>query len=89
MEHDVSLSRSDYAQGDNLNPQPDLIKDLLASSSNGSTLTVADFVKLRKARCERQKRENPNPQYGAMQNQIACTEVALILRSLGIEVRYL
>lgn len=83
VEHDVSLSRFDYAQGDNHTPQPELIKDLLAASSNGSTLTVADFVNLRKARYERQKRENSKLRYAALQNQIACTEVALVLKVFG------
>ena len=45
VEHDISISRSDYAQGNNINPRQDLIEDLLESSSNGSTLTVADLVK--------------------------------------------
>ena len=83
VEHDVSLSRYDYAQGDNHTPQPELIKDLLAASSNGSSLTMVDFVNFRKARFERQKRENPKIEYGAMQNQLACAEIALILKVFG------
>ena len=83
VEHDISLTRFDHAQGDNLTPQPELIKDLLASSSDGSTLTIADLASLRKNRIARQKRENPILRYGAFQNQIACTEIALILKVLG------
>lgn len=51
--HDVSLSQFDHAQVGNITSQPELIENLLAASSNGSMLTVADFVKLRKARYAR------------------------------------
>ena len=79
VEHDISLFRRDFAKGDNNNPQPDLIRDILAASSDGKTLTVADFVKLRKARLACQRRENPELHFEAMQNQFAYAEVALIL----------
>lgn len=83
VEHDVSMTRFDYAQGDNHTPQPELIANLLAKSGNGSTLTLADFVKLRKERYARQAKENPKLEYGKLQNYIACTEVALILKVFG------
>ena len=76
-------SRVSTTQGDNHTPQPKLIKDLLAASSNRFTLTVAEFFKLCKARYERQERENPKLQFKALQNQIACTEAALILKVFG------
>ncbi|KAI4268584.1 MAG: hypothetical protein LQ337_007758 [Flavoplaca oasis] len=83
VEHDVSLTRRDFAQGDNNTPQADLIEDLLNASSNGKTITVDDFVKLRKRRYERQKADNPKLEFQGMQVQIACTEVALILKVFG------
>ena len=83
VEHDVSLTRFDYAQGDNHTPQPELIKDLLAASSNGSTFTLADLVNFRKARFERQKRDNPKLHFEDAQNQVACGEIALILGVFG------
>ncbi|KAL8741938.1 MAG: hypothetical protein Q9190_005513 [Brigantiaea leucoxantha] len=83
VEHDVSLSRFDTAQGDNHSRQPELIKDMLAASSNGSTLTISDLVALRKRRHERQSRENPEMQYGSFENTLASAEIALILKVLG------
>ncbi|KAL8856071.1 MAG: hypothetical protein Q9178_007327 [Gyalolechia marmorata] len=83
VEHDVSMTRLDAAQGDNITPQPDLIADLLASSSNGKTITIDDFVGLRKRRYEKQKQDNPQLDFQGLQVQIACTEVALVLKVLG------
>ncbi|KAL8824044.1 MAG: hypothetical protein Q9191_005341 [Dirinaria sp. TL-2023a] len=83
VEHDVSLSRRDFAQGDNIRRQPDLISNLLAASSNGEKITLIDFVKLRKDRLAEQRRVNPKLHFQAWQNQLACAEVALILKVLG------
>ncbi|KAL8820942.1 MAG: hypothetical protein Q9223_000930 [Gallowayella weberi] len=83
VEHDVSLTRLDIAQGDNITPQPDLIDGLLASSSNGITMTIDDFVTLRRQRYEKQKADNPDLAFQGMQVQIACTEIALILKVFG------
>ena len=83
VEHDVSMTRLDFAQGDNNTPQPQLIADLLASSSNGKTITIPDFVGLRKQRYEKQKATNQTLEFKGMQVQIACTEIALILKVFG------
>ncbi|KAL8875604.1 MAG: hypothetical protein Q9198_006061 [Flavoplaca austrocitrina] len=83
VEHDVSLTRRDFAQGDNNMPQADLIEDLLNASRNSKTITIDDFVKLRKRRYERQRADNPKLEFQGMQVQIACTEVALILKVFG------
>ncbi|KAL8966248.1 MAG: hypothetical protein Q9183_003456, partial [Haloplaca sp. 2 TL-2023] len=50
VEHDVSLTRLDFAQGDNTSPQADLIEGLLAASANGKTISLDDFVALRRKR---------------------------------------
>lgn len=84
VEHDVSLTRRDYLQeAKNIDPQADLIEDLLNSSSDGKTLTIEDFSALRKRRIQNQLDENPGLNYGSMQHQIACTEIALVLDLLG------
>ena len=83
VEHDVSMTRLDFAQGDNNTAQPQLIADLLASSSNGKTITIPDFVGLRKRRYEKQKEDNQKLEFQGMQVQIACTEIALILKVFG------
>lgn len=69
VEHDNSLSRFDHDQGDNLTPPPELIKDILIASSDGITLNVLDFVKLRTARIERHSEVSPKVHYMAFQNQ--------------------
>ncbi|KAI4241545.1 MAG: hypothetical protein L6R40_004525 [Gallowayella cf. fulva] len=83
IEHDVSLTRLDAAQGDNNTPQPELIDNLLTSSSNGKTITLDDFVKLRRQRYEKQKADNPDLDFHGMRVQIACAEVAMILKVFG------
>ncbi|KAL9614742.1 MAG: hypothetical protein Q9167_000811 [Letrouitia subvulpina] len=83
VEHDVSFSRLDAGQGDNLSPQPHLIRDILSASSNGSTLTGTDFVELRKRRYARQKEDNKELVFGASQSQLASAEIALILKVFG------
>ncbi len=86
VEHDISLTRYDYdhGRGDNLTIQPDLVRDLLAGSSDGGrTLSAEDLATLRRRRIEKQKEINPGLLYGPMQHQIACTEIALVLSVLG------
>jgi hypothetical protein len=84
FEHDISLTRRDYLQGEGNNaPQPDLFENLLACSKDGKTLTMEDFAALRKRRIERQLDDNPGLHYGSLQHQIACSKIALVLDLLG------
>ena len=84
IEHDISLTRRDYQQGDNIRPQPDLVQDLLASSSDGGqTLTAEDLAALRRRRIATQKEANPGVLYGPLQHIFACAEIALLLDVFG------
>ncbi|KAF7560120.1 heme-thiolate peroxidase [Stylonectria norvegica] len=83
VEHDISLTRRDHQQGDNITLQPDLVRDLLASSTDGKTLTAADLAALRRRRIDKQHEVNPGLYYGPLQHQIACTEIALVLDVFG------
>ena len=84
VEHDISLTRRDHAQGDNLSRQPDHSEDLVASSSDGGhTLSAEDLAALRRRRIEKQKEVNPGLVYGPLQHQIACAEISLILDVFG------
>ena len=83
IEHDVSLSRRDFAEGDNHSPQKDLIADLLASSSNGKFLTTDDFARFRHHRLEQQQQNNKTLEFGKLQQTLARAEVALIQTVLG------
>ena len=83
IEHDVSLTRRDFAQGNNRTPQPDLVQELLDSSSYGKKLTAEDLAGLRRRRIEQQKKDNPALNYGTYENRVACGEIALILGVFG------
>ena len=83
VEHDVSMTRLDKAQGDNNSPQPHLIADLIAASSNGKTITINDFVGVRRKRYATQKEDNPDLDFQGLRVQIACTEIALVLKVFG------
>lgn len=84
VEHDISLTRLDQAQGDNLSPQPRLIQDLLASSSDGgTTLSLEDLSNFRKQRIAQQRTDNPHLVYAAREHRLACGESALLLGVFG------
>ncbi|KIL89420.1 hypothetical protein FAVG1_06998 [Fusarium avenaceum] len=83
VEHDVSLTRQDHQQGDNITLQQDLVEDLLASSKDGKVITANDLAEFRKKRIARQKADNPGLQYGAFEHDLACAEIALILNVIG------
>lgn len=83
IEHDISLVRWDFAQGDNTSVQPDLIAELLGSSSNGKTITKNDFVQLRRKRYLQQKADNPDLDFDGPMPLTAYCEVALILNVIG------
>lgn len=72
IEHDVSLSRRDTAQGDNCSPQKDLIAGLIMSSSDGVVITNEDLARFRRQRLYQQKRENPDLLFTNVQNTMAC-----------------
>ena len=84
IEHDISLTRRDIAQpaGNNA-PQPDLIKEMLASSSDGENLSVDDLGKFIKNRIHQQLKDNPDLVYGPDQHQVNCGQVALMMHCFG------
>lgn len=83
VEHDISWTRRDHQQGDNITLQKDLVEDLLASSKDGQTLTANDLAEFRKKRIVRQREDNPGLQYGSFEHDLACAEIALILNVIG------
>ncbi|KAF3089560.1 hypothetical protein TWF706_010417 [Orbilia oligospora] len=87
VEHDVSLVRRDFAQGDNTTIQPDLLHDLLASASDsgngGKIFTIQDFAQFRNRRLEQQKRENSKLNFGLREAILAFGEVALVMSVWG------
>ena len=82
IEHDVSMTRRDFAQGDSASKQKDLVEQL-TSIGNGDKVTIDDFAELRKKRYEQQKRDNGQLDFGQKEYTSACSEVSLILAVYG------
>ncbi|KAK0714739.1 Chloroperoxidase [Lasiosphaeris hirsuta] len=84
IEHDISLTRRDRAQGDCITPQPDLVEALLdCSSDGGETIAARDLAGFRELRIATQKEQNPDALYGRLQHSFACMEIALLLGTFG------
>ncbi|KAF9698452.1 hypothetical protein EKO04_003423 [Ascochyta lentis] len=84
VEHDISLTRRDHGQKEgNCARQEDLVDDLLASSIDGKNVTREDLANLRKRRIAQQREDNPSLTYGALQHEMSCGEIALILGVFG------
>jgi hypothetical protein len=83
VEHDVSLTRRDFAQGDNHSPQEDLIAGLISSSADGKFITTDDLAQFRRQRLEQARKENPQLMFGSAQNRMACDEAAFIQKVFG------
>ena len=87
VEHDVSLTRRDIGQGDNITRQEDLISELIVVSSNGKEITTENFAVRRRQRLEQQEHENPSLTFDSLAHQLGCTEIALIQTLFGVKSR--
>ena len=87
VEHDVSMSRRDLAQGDNHSAQKDLVHDMLASARDGQTLTVDDWATFRLQRIEQQKRDNRALNFGPAQDAMGLAETAFLQTTFGDRAR--
>ncbi|KAM0798254.1 putative peroxidase [Usnea florida] len=83
IEHDVSMSRRDMAQGDNHTAQHDLISALLASSLDSETLTPSDLSRFRRYRIAQQQADNPALDFGSIQDLLGLSENAILQRVFG------
>lgn len=84
VEHDISLTRRDFAQEEgNCARQEDLVRNLLACSKDGKSITREELAALRKRRIEKQREDNPGLIYGPLQHEMSCGEIALILGVFG------
>jgi hypothetical protein len=85
VEHDVSLTRRDYGEGDNITVQRDLVEALLDSSSDGGkTISIDDLIKYRATRMDQQKSKNPRGvKFGPQQQRVALGEVAFTVGLFG------
>ncbi|KAF6225981.1 hypothetical protein HO173_012611 [Letharia columbiana] len=87
VEHDVSMSRRDFAQGDNHSKQDDLVDDMLASARDGKDLTVNDWATFRVRRIEQQRRDNPKLNFGSLQDTMGLAETAFLQTTFGDRAR--
>ena len=84
VEHDVSLTRKDYNEGDNVTLQPDLVAAMLASSSaGGKTISLDDLLVYREKRMEEQKARNERVVFGDEQQRVAYGELAFTVGLFG------
>lgn len=87
VEHDVSMSRRDFAQGDNHSKQEDLVGEMLASARDGQGITVDDWAGFRLRRIEQQRRDNPKLEFGGIQDTMGLAETAFIQKTFGVRGR--
>jgi hypothetical protein len=82
IEHDASLTRNDFIQGDNHSLQPKLLEALLADAE-GDYLTVESLAKSR-ARREKESLAAGSPPLSTKSMTLGYGESALILQAMGI-----
>jgi hypothetical protein len=82
IEHDASLSRNDFIQGDNHSLQPKLLEALLADAE-GDFITAESLAKSR-ARREKESLAAGSPPMSMKTTTLAYGESALILQAMGI-----
>lgn len=82
IEHDASLSRRDFSEGDNHSLQPDLI-DALLNDGEGDSLTVASLAKSR-ARREKESQAKGAKALSSTAQTLAYGEAALLLQAMGV-----
>ena len=84
LEHDVSLSRRDHAQGDNCTSQKDLVAAIVSSSTDGRYVSTTDFAALRVHRLQQQKQENPSLDLGRTHLITTSGQVAFLQTMFGV-----
>ena len=85
VEHDVSLTRRDIGQGDNITCQQDLISGLISVLSNGKEITTENFAVRRRQRLEQQEQENNSLTFDSLAHQLNCTDIASIQKLFGVK----
>jgi len=83
IEHDASLTRKDYGEGDNHTPQPDLIEQLKELSPDGQTLGWTEMAKARNLRVQQEQASDPSFNFDLRHKSLALGEATLVLRILG------
>jgi hypothetical protein len=82
IEHDASLSRRDFVEGDNHSPQQDLIEAMI-NDAVGGFITEESLAKTR-ARREKDSQAKGSPALGVKAQTLAYGEAALLIQALGV-----
>jgi hypothetical protein len=82
IEHDASLTRKDYIEGDNSHVQPALVDALIADTDNTGYVTVRSLAKTR-ARREEESKKAGSPALAGKAATLAIGETGLLLQALG------
>eukprot|EP00475_Leptophrys_vorax_P005369 TRINITY_DN1324_c0_g2_i1.p1 TRINITY_DN1324_c0_g2~~TRINITY_DN1324_c0_g2_i1.p1 ORF type:complete len:237 (+),score=55.96 TRINITY_DN1324_c0_g2_i1:382-1092(+) len=83
IEHDASLTRDDYADGDNHTPQASLIDQLKGLSADGETLGWNEMAKARHLRQQQEQDVDSAYTLDAEHTSLALGESITVLRILG------
>ncbi|KAJ3298621.1 hypothetical protein HK104_010542 [Borealophlyctis nickersoniae] len=83
IEHDASLTRSDFGVGDSDKVNETLVNQLLATSSSGTHLTIRDLAHLRRLRYTQSRLTNPSFTFGPWATFLASGESALLIEIMG------
>ncbi|KAG9284986.1 hypothetical protein G9A89_009796 [Geosiphon pyriformis] len=82
IEHDASLTRTDFELGDNQKVNETLVDQFLSLALNGK-LTLESLALARNLRFEQSERENPKFKFGEIQRLLAFGEAAIFLLVIG------
>ncbi|KAK9685292.1 hypothetical protein K7432_015548 [Basidiobolus ranarum] len=83
IEHDFSLSRKDTNLGDPVNADPELLRQLENSASDGNTFTLEDFARLSNKRILHSLKNNPNVTYTPRLKAIIQFEMGIFVDVFG------
>jgi hypothetical protein len=84
IEHDISLSRRDLAEGDNCKPDPQLIEEMIKSSSDGGkTISLEDLCTYQRRRIHEQLESNPGLAYGPPEHSVVCGQILMFIKVFG------
>lgn len=86
LEHDASLTRLDAFNGDNVSFNPNMLKKMLATSSN-KYLTLDNLITYRKSRIINCRIYNPSFKFGITELTNSCIETSMLMLLFSDETK--
>jgi hypothetical protein len=83
IEHDASLTRFDFKQGDNFRMQPKLLDALIEDAGKGAKYITVQSLGKTRARREAESKAAGSPALNAKATTLAYGETGLLLQALG------